>query len=321
MRLLLLAIAIVPWVHAEVPDAPEHVRARLECEPASAAIGEPVEWTLTVEHPASIAVKLPEKDPLPDDSWVSLGDRRVMHEAAAGGEERTRVRWRVMSLAAGSRALPEIEVDYDEDGSAHTVRTAPQVLDVRGELAADEDAPRPMKGFRPPPPGAEGALHWPWIAALMIGVFAIAIWIFRRSRRKPAPILAATPLDRLAELEREIAADAENLRRVAFGVSTLLRGAIDDFLREPRPGLTDIDWIARIENDERVPLGVRKSTARLLGDFEPVKYALRVPTRFAVDEILRDARGALEALSLAPRPESPPEAARSSEPGAGKEAA
>jgi len=289
-----------PSLAAQV-GAPRVV-ARLACDPPSAAIGEPVEWTLTVEHPREITVKLPAKDPLPDDTWVLLDARRVTNDVEPSGLARTRAVWRVMSLASGARALPEIEIDFDDGGAPQKVTTAPLALDVRSDLA-DEDAPRAMKGFREPPPGSEGALHWPWIAALFVGLIAIALWIWRRSRRTPSAIVRATALDRLAALEREIAAGTDAGRRVTFDVSALLREAIDEFVSEPRAALTDADWIARVETDERIPAGVRSAVARMLCEFEQVKYALRVPTRFAVEEIVRDAKRALEALASAPRPE------------------
>jgi hypothetical protein len=308
--------ARAPHVSASPPDAlaphdalapqaaPSAVQARLACEPARAEIGQPVEWILTVEHPRAISVKLPEKAPLPDGTWVALGDRSVVNDAAAGSSEmvRTRARWRVMSLASGARAVPAIELHYEEHGAQRTLATAPIVLEVRGELGPDEDAPRPMKGFRPPPAGADGTPHWPWILGLLLAVCAILVWIRRRSRKEPAAIAVATPLERLAELERAIGTDPDAGREITYALSMLLREAVDAFVREGQAALTDLDWTERTERDERVPAGVRSACARLLCGSEEVKYAQRVPTRFAVEEMLRDARNALEALASAPAP-------------------
>jgi hypothetical protein len=250
-------------------------------------------------------VKLPEKDPVLGDTWVMLGERSVVNDVPANPAEgvRTRVTWRAMSLESGARALPGIEVQYEESGAPHTLITAPIVLDVRGELGPEEDLPRPIKGFRRPRAGADATQRWAWIAALALVACAITVWILRRSRRKPAPLPRTTPLDDLVKLEREISADPSASRAITYALSMLLRESVDAFAREYRAGLTDFDWIEHIEKDERIPLGVRAATARILRESEQVKYALHVPTRFAVEEVLRDARNALEALAATPVPE------------------
>jgi hypothetical protein len=159
-----------------------------------------------------------------------------------------------------------------------------------------------MKGFRPPPETTVVA-HWPWIAGSIAALGVLAWWLRRRLRAKPVAAAPATALDRLNELERAIAADPEAGRQITYALSTLLRRSVDEFGSDARDGLTDVDWIARVETDERVPLGVRSTAARILRASESVKYALSQPTRFAVDEMLRDARHALETLAAAPRPE------------------
>lgn len=322
---LLAGLAGAQGAAATAPEksaAQESVRVRLECQPSRVEIGQPVEWILTVEHPREIAVKVPELNLAADDTWVMLGERSVVNDPRASSEEsvETRVTWRMLSLESGARTLPPIEISYERDGTPHTAAAAPTVLDVRGELGPDEDAPRPMKGFLPAPAGAEAERLWTWIAVLAVlsALALVAAWIVRRSRKKPAPLARATALDRLADLERGLGLDPSAGRAITYSTSMLLRESVDAFARESRAGLTDLDWIERIEHDERLPLGVRSASARILRESEQVKYALHVPTRFAVEEMLRDARNALEALAAAPAPEIPSAAPR---PDSTKEAA
>ena len=102
-------------------------------------------------------------------------------------------------------------------------------------------------------------------------------------------------IDRLEELRQRVADDPEAARAIVYDLSRLLRGSVDATLGEDRASLVDADWSARIETDERVPLGVRRTTAKILRDSERIKYALHAPTRFALEEMLADARSALEA--------------------------
>ncbi|MBI5363056.1 MAG: hypothetical protein HZA53_07735, partial [Planctomycetes bacterium] len=111
-----------------------------------------------------------------------------------------------------------------------------------------------------------------------------------------------TPLARLDALAARLAAEPESSRAIVFELSRLVRGAVDAFLAVDRSGCTDEDWTHAVKDDERVPLGVRNTSARLLASAERIKYAQETPTRFAVDEFLKDARAAIEALADAPRP-------------------
>jgi hypothetical protein len=302
---ILLACAIAPCAQAPQGDAVSAIRARLECAPAEARIGEPIEWDLTIEAPDDTSVRIPDKAPLPDATWVSLGDRRVVREpGVARASSVTRASWRVLSLEPGTRKLPEVQIECTQAGATKKVTAAAGEVAIQTELAAGENAPRALKGFRPPPDDAR-ATNWPRIAAAAVLLALAALGVWRRLRRtRAAPAPSATSLERLSELARAMAADPDAGRAVTYDLSRLVRESIDAFVREPRAALTDRDWILRVENDERVLLGVRRASVRILGESEQVKYAQRVPTRFAVDEMLRDAQNALEALAEAPQPAS-----------------
>ena len=95
--------------------------ARLSAAPAEVAIGQPIEWTLRVVHPAESSVLPPAGDPAPDDTWLLLDGPRRRTEQDAGGARVTTVTWTVMSLVAGERSLPELALRFD-DGSELTAR-------------------------------------------------------------------------------------------------------------------------------------------------------------------------------------------------------
>lgn len=281
--------------------SPTQVVARLRAEPVEVEVGEPCSLILEVEHPGGVSVKLPETDPIPDDSWVLLEPRRV---SRAG---QTIATWRVLSLETGERKLPSIQVDVVEAGGVRKIDVEAGTLTVRSALAAGEDAPRPMRGFRPPPAGAAAGRGRLLLAGgVLLAVLAAAFLLWRRARRKPVPVPAPTALDRLAVLGAAVAEDPEASRRAVYQLCRLLRESVDGFLGEDRAALPDSEWSARTEPDERVPLGVRRSIAGVLRDSERIKYALHAPTRFAFEKLLADSKSALEALAAAPPPVRPP---------------
>lgn len=278
------------------------VVAQLHAEPAEVEVGEPCRLVLEVEHPAGATVKLPASDLVLDDSWVLLEPRRMSWPSAT----RTVASWSCLSLDAGDRTLPALQIDVGDASGVRKVDVEAARLMVKSALASGEDAPRPMRGFRAPPESAAGRRgRQVLLGAAALALLAAAYFLRRRLRRKAEPVRAPTALDRLTALRRTAAEDESASRRVVYGLCRLLRGTVDEFLREDRAALVDADWSARIEPDERVPLGVRRSVARILHDSERIKYALHAPTRFALEEMLAAAQTALEALAAAPAPAAP----------------
>jgi len=295
-------IAAVSFLAVLLARAPGDVVAHLRGEPAEVEVGEPCRFVLEVEHAAGATVKLPEGDLVPDDSWVLLEPRKITHPTPT----RTVASWTCLSLEAGERQLPAIRIDVGDADGVRKVDVDQGLLRVRPALAEGEDAPRPMRGFRAAPESSAGRGRLGLVGAAALVALLAGIFFWRRARRQSAPAPVPTALDRLAELQRIAAEDEEASRRVVYALSRLLRGSVDAFVREDRAALVDTDWMARIEPDERVPLGVRRGLARVLRDSERIKYALHAPTRFALTEMLADARSALEALAAAPVPAADP---------------
>jgi hypothetical protein len=292
---VILAAALLAIV---LSRATGQVVAHLHGEPAEVEVGEPCRFVLEVEHAAGATVKLPEGDLVPDDSWALIEPRKITRPTPT----RTVASWTCISLEAGERPLPAIQIDVGDADGVRKVDVDKGLLRVRPALGEGEDAPRPMRGFRAAPEGSGGRGRLLLVLAAALVALLAGVLLRRRALGKSAPAPAPTALDHLAELQRIAAEDEESSRRVVYALCRLLRGSVDAFVREDRAALVDADWAGRIEPDERVPLGVRRGIARILRDSERIKYALHAPTRFALAEMLADARNALKALAAAPAP-------------------
>lgn len=303
--------APVPPAEPAAPPVVHDAHATFVPAPPQAEIGEPVEWLLDVEHAADARVKLPEFPP-EARAFAWLGERSVTRgpDPANPARAHTIVRWHALALDAGELTPPALELEVVRGTQSEKITAAARSLAVRGALAADEDSARPLRDFRDASSpgflaGDERVHRLRWIAAGSVALLALAVALLvvrRAHRRRAIAALPPTPLARCAEIARVFAEDPERTRRPVYEVTRLLRDAVDEFLGVARAGLTDAEWVAAIEHDERVPAGVRSTSARLLASAEAVKYALASPTRFAVDQLLADARGALEALAAAPKP-------------------
>ncbi len=277
--------------------AESSAKARLEAEPREARIGEPVQWTLTVEHAADARVVLPKEWPTLDASWVLLDTGLVLRSLEPDGSATTRSTWSVMSLEAGERALPSIELEV----AGEVVSAEAAALTVLSELAPNEDEPRPIRGFLPPPLRTGARALLPWIGGLALVLAALAIWRWRvRAGRKVVASSALTPLEELAQLRGRARSEPDAARKITYAAVGLLRRAVDGYLGETRFASPDDEWLRRLEPDERVPLGVRSAATRILQGAERVKYAQAMPTPFALEEMLSSTESALAALAEAP---------------------
>jgi hypothetical protein len=298
---------------AETEPAPEPVaaepavvpglRATLTSEPTSVEVGEPMVWTLEVHHPRDLVPRLPGEDLGLGPHWVVLEELGVTAAPSPDGEEHpdfwiTRKRWKVIGLTTADR-LPSMEVSFGEGEGAPSVLTSEGELEVRTVLGAGEQFSRAGKGFRDVDELASSGSAPPWwvVAPAVTLVLGLAWWLFRRRRgaaKEPEP---ATPLERLASLEASLPDDLAALQALHYSLTSLVRAATERRLGKSFGGATDEEWLERVRVDGRLLDGVEAKLERVFRDAESVKYARRKPTRWAVEETLQAARGALEEVA------------------------
>ena len=264
--------------------------ARWVLTPAEAQIGQPVECRLEIRAPAGSAVLLPDKDPPLAPEWVLLEPRRVLR-SERGGELTIDLSWKLFALEPGTQAPFALEIPVEGASGRVTLQPAAAELHVLPALQEGEDAPRPQKGFLPPPEPAPAHtwIGWTLLGLLLAGALALLLY-----RRKPAPGVVAGPLERLARLEQGFAAEEARGRETVFALTHLVRERIDARLATPRAALPDEDWLRVVADDARLSPAAREAARRLLARAGEIKYAQATPSRFLVEEMCADARVALE---------------------------
>jgi len=258
--------------------------------PREAQIGQPVVWRLEIHAPSGSLVLLPDKDPPLDPSWVLLEPRRIERTESAG-ELHITLDWKACALEPGPRSLFTLEIPVETASGRTQLQPSAAELSVLPALRDGEDAPRPQKGFLPPPePEASHSwIGWTMLAAMLGGALVLLL------RRPPAPALPPSALLRLAQLEQEFAADAGRARETVFALTQLVRERTDARLQTPRAALPDAEWLRLVADDPRMSGSALEASRRLLERAEAVKYALATPSRFLVEELCANAREALAA--------------------------
>ncbi len=248
-----------------------------EVTPREAQLGLPIELVLTLPEAGKAGGEPPELEL--DYGWAILdGPRRERRG------ERWSWHWTLAALEAGERTLPALTLE----GGDEPLTVPETTLTVQGVLAADEDAPRPLPAFRTVEERTSPVRPTHILGFLAgMGLLAAALFVLRRRRRRKAAPLPSSPLERLADLDREQA------RSLAIELTSILRSATEESLGlEPRPASTDEEWLAALEHEGRLDPGRRRELGELLELCHRIKFAGWRPTRFAIDELV----GRTEAL-------------------------
>ena len=282
-------LALVAWLAAAPQSAARpdgEGAARLVFAPNEVDIGQPVEARLEVTHAAGETAELRGGGPLAeglDAAWELIDGPRVATRPAEGGRAVTTWRWQLIALEPGERALPALEVAAA--GVILEVAEA-QPLFVRGELESGEDAPRPPPAFHDAPADRPRVFMRPGtfvgLAALAL-VLALGTRAFARrlGRRRAAPG-EPTPKERLLHFARNARGEG-SARTDVYGLTSLLRAALDERAGLERPSLTDEEWLDAAA--EELSADRLERLRRLFAEAEAIKYAGREPTPFAVDEL------------------------------------
>jgi hypothetical protein len=289
----ILALASISVVGSAVGSIGAQVpRATVVLEPAEVVIGQPVEFRLEVPHAADRPVGLRDLELGLDESWVVLSGPRVLTRAEGEGAV-TEGRWELMSLEPGERVLGELGVPL---GDGSTMAVTPASLSVLGELAADEDEPRPMPAFHTLPERTSPVRPRHLGLGMLVILLAGSGWLFVRRRNRSQTSLEPDELERFLGLDREHAGDAEAVRALMFELAAVLRAAGERDVPGSWAGLSDEEWLAALEESGQHSIEVTDELGGLLVECESIKFAGSRPTRFAVEEILSRAESLLRRL-------------------------
>ncbi len=261
---------------------------RLDIEPTTADIGQPVTLILTAEHVPSFEVELP-KSVLPDDSWMLYEDAKkvTLPHPNRDGMSLTVVRWEIASLDSGERAIEFPDVRWSDGNSAGLTEVEAPKLNVYATLVEGEDEARPALMFREPTFAEPRIRNWPWVVGALAGVVLLAVLLRFKRKAKPTEKLALSPRESLAALESR--SGELGIRATYFELSRLVRSALDEGGTDCA-GLTDEEWLAVRETDARSSKEECEALAALFERCQEVKYAQAEPTRWALEEALATAQ-------------------------------
>lgn len=249
----------------------QEAKARLMPVPGSVQIGQPVEWRLQVSHAPDTRVAVGEAQEW-DRTWVLLDG-----PATTFDEQGFVVRWQAISLEAGLRTPPLPALRWKDQ----PLEVETSTLEVRGELALEEDAPRALR--EAPLIEAAAARHWmAWTVGALVLLTALILWWRARARRE-LPIRPPSAAEQLQSLREQALAGSLSARDAIYAWTRLVRSSLDARSGVDRSARTDEEW-AREVGEPWVTHFARA---------ESIKYAGGEPSRFLLSELLDAAQAHL----------------------------
>lgn len=259
---------------------------------AAPRIGDELRFEARLELPDGARPKFAAWPADPLVPWAPLSEPTLSLRVVDGPQDAWIAAFSAMPLKGGLLDSPPLALELG--GGALPLAVAQ--LDVQGELAEGEDAPRAL--FQPleridAPGDASGlpAVLWAWLALPPL-VAAVVWW---RLRRAGAPLAGApdSPLARVAALEERWKKDPSEGRDSLHALSALVRSAYDVRAGAMRAALGGMEWADAVDKEGAV------ETAAFVRRIEPLRWCCNDVPRELVQARFDEARRLLATAAAA----------------------
>jgi hypothetical protein len=306
-------LLIILWISLVGPAlAAGGVEVKLTPSQEQLAVGDPVELTLEVNHPAGYQVIMPKLE----QKW---GDFEVRSQSQAttsanpDGTETTRQSIDVTLFELGSFETPELPLTISDDSGQMTEVTAPALSLTVNPLRVEEDTS--LRDIRPQADMAIPSMLPSILTGLVVAtvVAGSGWWLYQRWRAKRglAPLIDNRPpyqvaydeLDRIAGLNLP----GQNRFKEHYTLATdCLRTYLEQQFQLHAFDRTTAELRVELKQSTMAPDHMRR-LIDLFGDSDLVKFAKLTPEIEEARQLIDEARGLVTLTKPQPeltRPES-----------------
>ena len=280
---MVLALGLVPGLSAgRLLADEERVTVKTSVDRAEVAVGEPIRYAVSVEHPPALPVEAPAVGEILDGFSVEQAGsepRRIRHGVAIDTW-----RYRLSRYATGPAAIHAPAVTYRSAGGAtHEARGEAVHVTVKSLLPADW-ASQDIRDIKPPI-ALPGRGWWLWgLGLLMVAAGAALVWWTRRRSGSLQP--AAAPvrppheaaLEALEQLRRDRLPDQGRYERHYVQLSSIARTYLEGRFGLRAPQMSTEEFLQAASR----AAGLSPDHRRLLQDFlrccDLVKFARYQPS-------------------------------------------
>jgi hypothetical protein len=314
-RILLVSMAILLCVthvtaetqEVEQPKPPVTVTVTGEVDRTAITLGDPLTFTLRVEHDPAVEPVLPRGTlPFPGFEKVKFNQR----QETAGTRTVEVLTWTLTRWELGKVEIPPVSVSYlDRDQQPQEARSLAIPVEVTPVLATDDDKLRAMK------PAVVLPVNWrfwglviAFATALAAGAVAgIVAWRRRPRRERAAPAAPAVPCDQAALAALTALAGSDEVKNgaaepVATRLSAIVRRFLEARLAFNALESTTAEMTAKLRAVPEVNPELHTTFLELLTATDQVKFARGWAGREELEQQIGRARDSVLALGVGALP-------------------
>jgi hypothetical protein len=225
----LLMIGLV-WASTAIYAQDAAVHASLMADRSELTVGDVIQLTLSVTHPAGYRVALPEIG----QTWGDFDVRNIGQpgiSAAADGEQITTINIKATLFTTGVHATPIMELTvYDTSGQATPLTVEPISYTVNSVLQEGDTTLRDIRGQAdlPLPQASPITPSRIALAAVVVALGAVAVYYYLAARRMNKPIV---DLREPYEIARDELTRIQSLDLIAQGTFTEYYNLVSQCIR------------------------------------------------------------------------------------------
>lgn len=231
--LLLCGLSLSPRLFGQA------VRTQIEIDSTELLIGNPVQLTLTVDHPGSVEIEFPLYVVGKELGGMEILTVDSLRQSGEGSFVRLEQQLQLTAFDSGYFQIPPQQIRSYPNGDtsqASLSQTNPLLIRYNYPAVDTTQAYKPIKDIRDVPFGF--ADIWPWLAGIGLALLLIGLPIFLIFYRKAKPTAFRRPppppvppheiaMKRLADLEAEKRWQKGDFRGYYFELSYIIRAYVE----------------------------------------------------------------------------------------------
>ena len=289
---LLMALFAVGSVAAQ-----SQTQAAITASPDNVTVGDPIQLTVTVTHPAGTQAIMPELEPTWGD-FIVRGQSPVTTTDNGDGTVTSTQIIDARLFAPGAFQTPSLTITIaDSSGQTSSLTAVPITLNVQSVLVDGDTQLRDIK----PQSSLPLPASWPWIAAGLTALAAAIVWLaYRRGQAASDNRLPhEVALDALTAVEKQQLAENGRFKEHYSLITNTLRAYVEQTQAIQATDLTTTELKSELRQTTLTTTQARQFIDLLqAGDL--VKFARFTPDLTSAHILVDEARAFIEATKPLP---------------------
>jgi len=289
-KLIILLIIIFSGISLNSGWCGEDIRLESRVDRDTAAIGDPIRYTLTVTAPESATVIFPEYgDDRIGDFEISRDGLNKLKEEAEKVEER----WYLLQgFETGEFTLPGARVPVNVNGEEKLLESTPLIITIETVLESSEGE-QDIKPIKPP---VSLPVDYTWVIYLIGGIIlliAVVVFLIKKVFRRKEKVIPAPPprpahviaYEQLERIKEENLPGRGMIKEYYYRVSNAARHYLENRFGLRAPERTTEEFLYDMASTNHLTVRQQDLVGEFLNECDLVKFARYGPTENEIERV------------------------------------